>query len=432
MTALRIALKFLLMITIVVASEYCEAATPITISTVSPGVYSISAADLPDSSGIDLSLTYNSAFLKDPVVSAGSLTPSSSVMMVPNTATPGFIRIAIITGYSIKGTGVLAKISFTKIADSPPQPVLATPSVISVNGELIAAQSIAADSSQISNNDKKDNNSSLGTSGSTVTASSSAVIGTSTSIGTVSLPQETIARNDFAIDNKRKDEPKEDLSYQNNVSNPAPVATVAVAPVSPPVSVDAKSAALPGVKSSPSVMERFRSYNGPRTIKRLATLFDEKVPGTIEFTQTPSIAVSDGKSLITIILTLASESDAPSFSLKGANLKSIKRLTDKKWQLEALPQKGKSDVRLSVILKGERIEIPLVAVPPLHKAGSDLLALSNANVDALLAKPFKNGKPAYDLNADGVQDYIDDYILVAHLLLKQQRSAGKSKVDTGK
>ena len=76
----------------VAASDYSEAATPITIATVGPGTYSISATDLPDAAGMDLSITYNKAFLKDPVVTAGALT--SSAMMVSNIATPGSIRIA--------------------------------------------------------------------------------------------------------------------------------------------------------------------------------------------------------------------------------------------------------------------------------------------------------------------------------------------------
>ena len=160
-------------------------------------------------------------------------------------------------------------------------------------------------------------------------------------------------------------------------------------------------------------------------MKRLSNLFDERNLQASGIVQSPAIVVSDGKTLVTVAVDLANETDTPSFSLKGANLKSIRRVSSKKWELDALPQKGKSDVRLSIILKGERIEIPLVAVPPLHQAGAELIALPVAALDALLAKPLKNSKPAYDLNSDGLQDYVDDYILVAHWLLKQQRSVGK-------
>jgi hypothetical protein len=99
-------------------------------------------------------------------------------------------------------------------------------------------------------------------------------------------------------------------------------------------------------------------------------------------------------------------------------------VSERKWELDALPQKGKSDVRLSLLLKGEHIEIPLVVVPPLGQAAARQVdALSAAALDALLAKPVKNGKPLYDLNSDSKQDYQDDYLLVAHWLLKQQQSA---------
>jgi hypothetical protein len=417
----------------VAVSDYCGAATPITITTVGSGVYSISTTDLPDAAGMDLSITYDKDLLKDPVVTTGALT--ANAMMVPNTATPGFVRIGIITGGSIKGTGVLALISFTKIKDHAPQPILLTPSVYSGNGTQLAAQATASESPQVTTDNKKDdstNNTAPAAPVSTGGTVAQVTQGASASIGSVSLPQETVAKNDSSPEKVRKEDFREETSYQNGAIT-VPVTNAGIALTPPVIATESKSVAtLPALKSSQSVLDRFRTYNDKRTIKRLSDLFDDSALRAAGIIQTPAIVVSDGKSLVTVMLSLVSETDAPSFSLKGANLKSIRRVSDKKWELDAMPQKGKTDVRLSVFLKGERIEIPLVAVSPLNKAGADLIALPMASLDTLLAKPVKINKLSYDLNSDGTQDFIDDYILAAHWLLKQQRTTGKNKVFTGK
>jgi hypothetical protein len=443
----RIILIVLMMFVQIAASDYSEAATPITITTTGPGAYSISAADLPDAAGVDLSITYNKAFLKDPVVTAGALT--SSAMMASNIATPGFIRIAFVTGSSIKGSGVLASISFTKIADPAPQPILATPGVYSAAGAQITAQAISADPSQPSAGSKgetdtvkdtKENGSKNSGAGSTTVSTggvSTATTQISTVPGSVSLPQETGTKNELVRQDSRKDPLREEPSYQaeraDSGSAAGRAATDRPAAADAVVVTEDKTTTMGStLKSSQSVLERFRSYKDIRSMKRLSNLFDERNLQTSGIVQSPAISVSDGKTLVTVAVDLANEADTPNFSLKGANLKSIRRVSSKKWELDALPQKGRSDVRLSIILKGERIEIPLVVVPPLHQAGEKLVALPVAALDALLAKPLKNSKPAYDLNSDGMQDYVDDYILVAHWLLKQQRAVGKKPAADGK
>lgn len=438
-----IILIVLMMFVQIAASENSEAATSITISTTGPGTYSISATDLPDASGMDLSITYNKAFLKDPVVTAGALT--ANAMMVPNIATPGFIRIGIITGGTIKGSGVLASISFTKIKDPAPQPVLATPNLYSAAGTQIAAQAISADPSQPSAGNKGETDTVKDTkeSGTKNSGAGSASVNTggvstastqiSTVSGSVSLPQETGTKNELVRQDSTKDPLREEPSYQ---AEPAESGSAAgrAAPDRPGAAdaVAAPEDKTVTVHPSQSVLERFRSYRDIRSMKRLSNLFDGRNLQGSGIVQSPAIAVSDGKAPVTVAVDLANETDTPSFSLKGANLKSIRRVSSKKWELDALPQKGRSDVRLSIILKGERIEIPLVVVPPLHQAGVELISLPVAALDALLAKPLKNSKPAYDLNSDGLQDYVDDYILVAHWLLKQQRSVGKKPAANGK
>jgi hypothetical protein len=190
--------------------------------------------------------------------------------------------------------------------------------------------------------------------------------------------------------------------------------------------------ALARLKSVVSPLERFRAFKGARTIKSLVPLFDTSVAREAGVAQTPAIAISDGKSLLTVRVELAGSGIIPNFSLKGANLKSIKPVTDKAWELGALPQKGKYEVLLSIMIGNEQVGIPLVVIPPLDAAViKQTYGLSEEGVGALLAKGAKQqGKPVYDLNADGKQDMQDDYILVAHYLLnlkKQEKPVQQMK-----
>ncbi len=468
MRKLHSVLTILLLVVLAAVSDFAEAAA-IRIVPTGTAAYSITATDLQDSAGMDLSIWYDSTSLKDPQVISGGLI--AGAMMVLNTATSEFIRIGIMTGGVIKGTGELASITFTKQGTAPaPLPKFSSVNVISTSGSQLAVQS-GSDSPQppaenkIEDTAKNNTGAGSGTSGGVTSASSADVVlttpnppaenkiedtaknntgagsstssgvtststgvvsttpQTTTTIGSVLLPQDMGSKNDLIRQDSRREEPREVPVYQNETvhmggSSLAPHEDVVVA-----AKTEAKaSGTLPTSKSSQSVLERFRIYNDIRLLKRLSTLFDESALRAAGFVQTPAIVVSDGKSLVTITIILPNETDVPSFSLKGANQKSVRRISDKKWELDAVPQKNKSDVRLSILMKGERIEIPLVVVPPLHSTGTALLSLSESDLNTLLAKPFKNNKPAYDLNSDGKQDYIDDYTLVAHWLLKQQRS----------
>ena len=427
MSKLRFITTILLLVVLVVASNYGEAATPITITTTGPAKYSIVATDLPDAAGMDLSVSYVKEFLEDPVVTSGALLPAGALMF-PNTSTPGQIRIGIITGGSIKGTGAIVSISFTKIADPAPQPTLAPPSVYSANGSQLAVQAVT-ETPKTSNDDKNDDDTTKNST--TAEVAPTTYIAkppqSTTTIGSVTLPQDVDGKNDLIRQGSVNEERREEPQYLNESVSPGgrspdnrEVAAVVAAP-------EAKSAAaLPALKSSQGVLDRLRTSTDMRTLKRLVKLFDESALHEAGIVQTPAIVVADGKSPVTIAIDLAKVTDTPSFSLKGANLKAIRRLSNNKWELDALPQKGKSDVRLSIILKGDSVEIPLVAVPPLIQSDVPLVVLSENALDGLLAKPLKNNKPAYDLNSDGKQDYIDDYILLAHWLLKQQHKASET------
>lgn len=438
MQNLRLTLTILLLTVLVAFSKYSEAAAPITLNVSDGTNYSITATDLPEASGVDLTIYYDAAALKDPQVTSGAL--AAGALMDKNTANPGFIRIVFITGGVIKGTGGLALITFTKKGSAPAKKPTFSSNIYSVTGSQLAAESIT-NVPQLSTETKSEDggdksstvNGSRTTDASVVTntgivTSTTSTVQTNSTLGAIAVSQDLSGIADPLRESRRKEERREEPQYQNESANSGGNSQVPREVTAAVVAVpEAKSvAAHPVLKSSQSVLDRFRTYKEIRNLKRLVKLFDESSLHEAGIVQTPAIVVTDGKSHATITIDLATVADTPSFSLKGANLKSIRRLSNNKWELDALPQKGKSDVRLSIILKGTSVEIPLVVVPPLIQSGAALVVLSENALDGLLAKSQKNNKPVYDLNSDGKQDYLDDYILLAHWLLKHQHGASET------
>jgi hypothetical protein len=430
MGKLRLIVSILLLLGLVAVSDFGEAAT-ITIVPVGTATYSIAATDLQDAAGIELSIMYDKDALEIPIVKYGAMT--AGALPAQNVTVPGSVRIVFITTGVIKGSGELASITFISKGKTPAwQPKFSLPpTVYDSNGSPLVVHSeatVSASVIEVKSEDGTVKNSADTSSGIMVTTPVTAAPVTTQSgtafVANMTIPPVSGDQNTPVLDTVRKDAVQEEPEYQNVPAESVVISAseeVAVAlPAADKAAGERWKAAL---KSTQSVQEKFRTYNGIRTISSLASLFDRKALSAAGVIQTPDIVVADGVSLVTVALELANETETPSFSLKGANMKSIREVSGNKWELEALPQKNKSDVRLSIIVKGERIEVALVAVPPLNQVGVALLALSDAALDEQLARPQTNNNLTYDMNSDGKQDYLDDYILVAHWLLKQKPGA---------
>lgn len=412
-----------------------SAAAKVMISKTSEGVYSVTVADVTKAAAIDFTISYDKDTLSTPVIVDGPFAKAVKAMAIPNNdVIRGTLRVVYVTVSkdTFDGGGLLATVTFNKRGDTNSRQPEFKAEIVSMDGVLVAAQPIVTPITEPVITDegnivsKSDNQNKQNTENTSTTSAINTPQYTTT-IGSVTLPQEVGSKNDLVRQDSRIEERREEPQYQNDSANSggnSQVPREVTAAVAVP---EVKSvAAHPVLKSSQSVLDRFRAYKEIRNAKRLVKLFDESSLHKAGIVQTPAIVVTDGKSHATISIDLATVADTPSFSLKGANLKSIRRLSNNKWELDALPQKGKADVRLSIILKGTSAEIPLVVVPPLIPAGAALVVLSESALDGLLAKSQKNSKPVYDLNSDGKQDYFDDYILLAHWLLKHQKGTSET------
>ncbi|HBA70960.1 MAG: hypothetical protein A2X82_04730 [Geobacteraceae bacterium GWC2_55_20] len=444
MKSLNMFVAALLLCTLVGAVE-ADAAAKITLTQTAEGVYSLSVANIAKAStarAINLAITYDAVVLSNPVISNGPFAGRFGAMQVPhNDAARGTLKIAYFTtGENVffEGEGLLATVTFSKTGTVSPKLPGFTAELVSDAGVYIAIESVvtplpgtpvktttgesdATDNTINNNNNPNPVNTNPGNMGG---LSDRPSVTTGTTSGTVAYQtpisggvqenrsQGPDSKKEYSQEPPHQQEQSGGAAVQDNIASAT--ADTAKKPISKKISESSPV----NLQSLESVADRFRDYKGPRTLKGMSELFDVSRYKAAGIEQTPVIAVSDGKKMITVRVALPAGSAVPGFSLKGANLKGLRSLSDRLMELDALPQKGKLDVRMSIVIQKTVAEIPLLVVPAVS---GGILALSGQELEKLLLKADARNKTLlYDLNTDGKQDYLDDYILVAHWLLKQQ------------
>jgi hypothetical protein len=176
-----------------------------------------------------------------------------------------------------------------------------------------------------------------------------------------------------------------------------------------------------GAEANMPVLERFRTYTGPRTPEALTALFIQPASSIVR--QVPLIALSDGSTAVLIAARITPlEGRAISFSLQGATLLSTKKIKEAEWELKALPDKGAVTMTLLIMNGTEATSYPLTVAPGLPPE----IGLGTLAFEEFLARGTDSGQTAMDLNNDGRRDYLDDYIYTANFLA-QQRATGRDK-----
>lgn len=416
------------------------AAAKISLEPLPEGGYSITAANVTKAASLGFTIPYDSAMLGNPVITDGPFAKAVGALRVANEKNGVLTVQYIVTVNNVyfQGGGLLATVRPTKTGTTPTTNLSDFKSeIVSYVGTQMAVESVVATPAGTDNktylsgyntgtnttkptNQNYDNMGNLPSRPSTQTVTSSDAITSQPPI--FGAGQESSSRIDSSSPEEYANETPQQQSRAEDSGTAAVQDVVTPAVAGPSQKTDPDSTVevlLKELKLLESVAERFRAYKGARTLKGFSELFDDSRYKAAGVVQIPSIAVSDGNKMITVKVSLPVGSGVPSFSLKGANLKGIKNLSDRSLELDAMLQEGKLDVRMSIVIQKEVAEIPLLVVPPLS---GDILEQSDQALEKLLSKvDGKNKSLLYDLNADSKQDYLDDYILVAHWLLKQQR-----------
>jgi len=160
-----------------------------------------------------------------------------------------------------------------------------------------------------------------------------------------------------------------------------------------------------------SVLDRFRSYDGQRTIEGLTALFD--LPAGSIIRQQPIIAISDGRTAVIVAVRLTPvDGRAINFSFEGATPLSTRKIKADEWELKALPDRGTVEMALLIRNGPATVSYPLTVAPGVTPDTD----LSARGFQAFLDRE----QAAADLNSDGRTDYLDDYIFTANFLSRQQ------------
>jgi len=364
--------------------------------------------------GMDLTLAYDSAVLGSPVVSWGNLV--SGAVNVANTGMPGSIRFAVVSTRPLPDNGQVAQISFSssnvpggitsitaKLIDSSGTtiPVSATIAAIRHNPGTLTEESGSTTSTPPTDSQPQDSPAQSST--------------TPTILGVVSMTTDS-----QPISEKKPTEPPV------NVSPPGPSAVPDdTAPRHQEVDEKKTETTDKAVEQKQvhygSVLDRFKTYQGVRTPAAMLALFDR--PVAPELRQEPLIAVSDGNTGVRIYDNHPKGSgSSPNFRLSDVKLVSLERDDETgALVLNVLPEKNGITASINIISDQTIATFPLTLIPPVAEVTTketDFIAFLN---DAGAQKP------AFDLNSDGVHDYLDDYIYTGHYLVKMKEEARKGK-----
>jgi hypothetical protein len=117
------------------------------------------------------------------------------------------------------------------------------------------------------------------------------------------------------------------------------------------------------IRAERSVLERFRKFKGENGLTSFTALFEWNDESRI--TQEPVVALSDGKTPVTINIKLRQKmTNSPDVALFDASLVSVQKADESTIVITIVPRKGTWDAGLALTTGTETVECPLVVAPP--------------------------------------------------------------------
>ncbi len=370
--------------------------------------YTIDGMGMDGVAGIQLDITYDANSLNTPKVTPGSLV--AGAMLSANTSRTGLIKIAIISTRPFSGSGQIASITFaaktgsggiisftTNLIDSNSASISAIP--VNQPNESIAPATILTPGIPFSQTQQPPQ------------TGLPAATTTSAFPGSVTMPAELQQRVDA--------QPEPSTTDPAFTGEPVPEAAVITEqslPSSAPAA-DAKVEDTPQYLVYNGILDRFKQYNGSKSLSAMVMLFNKKTAQTIY--QEPAILLSDGHNRAILTIDIPSRiTTSPNFAANGGRMVTFNQDKQSKgrWTVVVQPEAGAVKTTLTIISGAEEFEYPLTVAPPAKTA----LSLDEIGWSRFLEEVGTTTAPLHDLNADGVRDYIDEFIFVANHL------AGKS------
>jgi len=407
------------------------AVSTVAISSGGNGVFLLQGMGIENAAALDITIQYDTNTLANPRVVEGPFI--TGAMTAINQNIPGTVRMDIIRLAPINGSGVIATVSFDLLGSSPG-------SITSMNVKLANLKGAPLPAlAQINNpQDTTANNAATSTQDQNLPSGTAtpvaAGIPASTPVTNIIPSTVVIAAQPSVVQENNKTSEVASVRDQNTQSSDLDSTGPAVQGSSLPTQKtefaatadrsEISKVARTSVYTQKSVLDRFKEYKGERTISALVSLFESE--SMIGCRQDPPVAISDGKSVVRVIFVSTPAANlASKIAVTGARLISLKKDSDNTntWIAELLPENGTYQASLSISQAGINMIFPLAISP---KANVHHVR-SGTWTDADFMQYLKEKRA--DINSDGKEDYLDDYIVTANYLYavwKKQEQAQKS------
>ncbi|MBJ6724063.1 hypothetical protein [Geomesophilobacter sediminis] len=393
---------------------------------VSGNTYVLQGSGMDGAAGVQLTVSYSKSLGAATVNFTGGVL--SGGMTQANTNVIGQISlIGLVTSGTLPGSGALVTIKF---AGSEPTSSLniTFKKMIDPNGQDIATTTgggtTTPSTTTTGDTGGSGDQSPTGTGTTSTVSGGTATTTTGTAVigGTVTMPGSTTDDSSSRAKEQVAPQPAQPEPQVAAAPSSASREAASSAPESRSMAVEQAGDAAPVVV--PSVLERFRTFDGERTPKNLIALFDRK--GVANFVQDPPVAIADGKGTVKLTVSKVRGERAPNFAFRAVHYVSLTKVGDGEWQIEVRPDKGATQASVSMLVNGVPQELPLAVAP---KARVDLTKPGNvteADFVQFLKERGTSAAPKYDLNQDGKRDYLDDYIFTANYLVEREKAKEKA------
>lgn len=363
-------------------------ATPlVSVSSVGGGNFQIEGVGIERAAAFDLTLSYDASVLTNPRVAAGSLVAGG--MLEINANTPGVVRIVIMRITPVTGSGLIATLSFNQNGENVGKIHSLNVKLLNIDGQPLH----------------------------TATKIINLPDPSAKALPTPISSAKTVTENNTPSSNKKHLTTEFPFQPETKPALLVEQETTSVIESDSNKESPDKVAPTEQIIIHKSVLERLLEYSGKRNIESLSELFRQ--PVSAECSQLPPVALSDGKSQVMVLLTpTTTDTKLSNFVITAAQLISIKKNPDieNAWIANLLPTKGSVLASFAYSQGMNTVVCPLTVAPEVDidfdKSGS----IAEADVSLYFTSRKSKKALRFDLNQNGKQDYLDDYLFVANYL----------------
>jgi len=398
------------------------AASTVAISSAGDGVFLVQGIGIEDAAALEINVSYDTATLANPRVVTGPLVAGSMNAVNPNL--PGMVRMVIIRLAPVKGSGVIATLTFDRRGTSPGIITSLSAKLANING--VPLQSLV----QVNNPTATSATASEAPQGQEAPAATTTAGQTSGTTGVPSAIAPTIiiagppSKTDEAKtspDIQGTKEPGDRSVPQELVVKPREEPTLMVRKAeSTTAAADAAARAKTVTReiyTQKSILDRFQEYKGKRAPEAFISLFEQD--SMFWYHQDPPVALSDGKTAVRVtFISNPGNKTSSDVSVMGARLISIKPDLDNTntWVVELVPEKGAYRASIAVSQGDGSMVYPLTIAPKVVLDRSRPGAMTKEQFDHYFSEQGSAAETKIDANKDGKRDYIDDYIITANYI----------------